>query len=88
VGAGFSLIPHHLGKGDAYTSSIQIWGCSTRFSQRWRTGAAIPNAKGGLNSKLRAVCDENGRPLVMLLSDGKMSDYKGAVLVLSGMPKR
>ena len=19
-----------------------VWGCSTRFSQRWRTGAAIP----------------------------------------------
>ena len=20
-----------------------VWGCSTRFSQRWRTGAAIPS---------------------------------------------
>src|SRR5580658_1460553 len=92
------------------------WGCSTRFSQRWRTGAAIPSGscrrhaskgashrrepfkkgpvprrigrtKGGLNSKLHAVCDGNGRPLVMLLSEGQMSDYKGAALMLSAMPK-
>ncbi len=30
----------------------------------------------GLNSKLHAVCDSKGRPLVMLLSDGHMSDFK------------
>jgi transposase len=40
-----------------------------------------------LNSKLHAVCDGNGRPLVMLLSEGQMSDYKGAALMLSAMPK-
>ncbi len=34
--------------------------------------------QGGLNSKLHAVCDGNGRSLVMLLSEGQMSDYKGA----------
>ena len=44
-------------------------------------------AEGGLNSKLHAVCDSNGRPLVMLLSEGQMSDYKGAALMLSAMPK-
>ena len=40
-----------------------------------------------MNSKLHAVCDGNGRPLVMLLSEGQMSDYKGAALMLSAMPK-
>ena len=33
-----------------------------------------------MNSKLHAVCDGEGRPLVMLLSEGRMSDYKGAAL--------
>src|SRR6202021_1798468 len=47
----------------------------------------IGRTKGGLNSKLHAVCDGNGRPLVMLLSEGQMSDYKGAALMLSAMPK-
>jgi transposase len=40
-----------------------------------------------LNSKLHALCDGNGRPLVMLLSEGQMSDYKGAALMLPAMPK-
>ena len=39
-----------------------------------------------MNSKLHAVCDGKGRPLVMLLSEGQMSDYKGAALMLDAMP--
>jgi hypothetical protein len=42
--------------------------------------------KGGLNSKLHAICDGAGRPLVMLLSEGRISDFKGAALVLSALP--
>jgi putative transposase len=33
------------------------------------------------------VCDGNGRPLILLLSEGQMSDYKGAVLILDALPK-
>ena len=47
----------------------------------------IGRTKGGLNSKLHAVCDGKGRPLVMLLSEGQMSDYKGAALMLPHLPK-
>jgi putative transposase len=39
-----------------------------------------------LNSKLHAVCDGHGRPLVLLLSEGQMSDHKGARLVLEALP--
>jgi len=42
--------------------------------------------KGGLNSKLHAVCDGQGRPLVMLLSEGQMSDYRGAAMLLDALP--
>ena len=31
----------------------------------------IGRTKGGLNSKLHAVCDGKGRPIVMLLSEGQ-----------------
>ena len=47
----------------------------------------IGRTKGGLNSKLHAVCDSRGRPLAMLLSEGQMSDYKGAALMLPALPK-
>ena len=40
-----------------------------------------------MNSKLHAVCDGAGRPLVMLLSEGQMSDYKGAALMLDALPQ-
>jgi len=39
-----------------------------------------------LNSKLHAVCDGLGRPLILLLSEGQMSDYKGAALMLKALP--
>ncbi|MBC7491200.1 MAG: IS5 family transposase [Novosphingobium sp.] len=47
----------------------------------------IGRTKGGLNSKLHAVCDGQGRPLVMLLTEGQTSDYKGAALMLETLPK-
>jgi transposase len=40
-----------------------------------------------LNSKLHAVCDGRGRPLVMTLTEGQMSDYRGAALMLPALPK-
>ncbi len=40
-----------------------------------------------MNSKLHAVCDGEGRPLVMLLSEGQMSDFKGAALMLPALPR-
>tara|TARA_R110002096_G_C14235379_1_gene692303 strand:- start:15 stop:410 length:396 start_codon:yes stop_codon:yes gene_type:complete len=40
-----------------------------------------------LNSKLHAVCDGQGRPIVLLLSEGQMSDYKGAALMIDALPK-
>jgi putative transposase len=39
-----------------------------------------------LNSKLHAVCDGAGRPLVMLLTEGQMSDHKGAALMFDRLP--
>lgn len=40
-----------------------------------------------MNSKLHVVCDGAGKPLVMLLTEGQMSDHKGARLMLKALPK-
>jgi transposase len=40
-----------------------------------------------VNSKLHAVCDGAGRPIMMLLTEGQMSDHKGAFLLLSAFPQ-
>jgi len=35
---------------------------------------------------LHAVCDGQGRPLILLLSEGQMSDFKGAALMIDDLP--
>lgn len=42
---------------------------------------------GGQDSKLHVVCNDEGRPILPLLSPGQTSDYKGAALLLSAFPK-
>ena len=40
-----------------------------------------------MNSKLHTVCDGEGRPIILLLTEGQMSDYKGAALMVDSFPK-
>ena len=40
-----------------------------------------------MNSKLHAVCDGLGRPVVMMLSEGQMNDQKGAGILAHMLPK-
>ena len=42
--------------------------------------------KGGRNTKLHAVCDAKGRPLVLLLTPGNVHDCKVAQLCIEAMP--
>lgn len=60
---------------------------------------AIGRTKGGLNrclagdclqsprrGKLHAVCDGEGRPVRLLLTEGQQSDHKGAATLLPDLP--
>jgi hypothetical protein len=47
----------------------------------------IGRTKGGLNSKLHAVCDGAGRPVIFLLTEGPMSDHKGAAPIYPMLPE-
>lgn len=38
-----------------------------------------------MNSQLHAICDGQGRPLIMLLTEGQTSGYKGASLMLDAL---
>jgi transposase len=44
------------------------------------------HTKGGLNSKLHAVCDGRDRPILLRLTEGQMSDHRGAGLILNALP--
>ena len=55
-------------------------------SKRGALPRRIGRTKGGLNSKLHAVCDGQGRPVRLLLTEGQLSDHKGAAALLSDLP--
>src|SRR5580698_1916255 len=47
----------------------------------------LGRTKGGLNSKLHTVCDEAGKPILLHLTAGQVSDHKGARELLPRLPK-
>ncbi|WP_156418157.1 IS5 family transposase [Aureimonas sp. AU4] len=50
-------------------------------------GRLIGRTKGGMNTKLHAVADANGRPLSFFMTAGPVSDYTGAAALLDELPK-
>ncbi|MGO4404383.1 hypothetical protein AB4Z10_08940 [Bosea sp. RAF48] len=47
--------------------------------------AAFRANRGWLNSKFQTVCDDEGRPIAMPLSAGKVDDHKGASFVIAAL---
>lgn len=47
----------------------------------------IGRAKGGMNTKLHALGDSQGRPLNLLVTAGQVSDYIGARALHGNLPK-
>jgi putative transposase len=39
-----------------------------------------------MDSKLHAVCDCDGKPVILLLTEGQVSDYRGAATVMQALP--
>ncbi|PTD16784.1 IS5 family transposase [Sphingomonas fennica] len=50
-------------------------------------GRLIGRTKGGMNTKLHAVTDTNGRPISFFMTAGQVSDYIGAAALLDELPK-
>ncbi|MFC0570059.1 IS5 family transposase, partial [Gluconobacter japonicus] len=49
-------------------------------------GRLIGRTKGGMNTKLHAITDQNGRPLSFFMTAGQVSDYTGASALLDSLP--
>ncbi|NKQ69748.1 hypothetical protein C3Y89_05000 [Rhizobium sp. UPM1132] len=64
--------PTHL-KAHRTAASCKKMGCSPTYRTHQR--------------RAPCVCDDQGRPLILLLSEGQMSDYKGAARMLHALPK-
>ena len=49
-------------------------------------GRLIGRTKGGMNTKLHAICDSQVRPISLFVTAGQVSDYIGARALLSSIP--
>jgi transposase len=50
-------------------------------------GRLIGRTKGGMNTKLHAVTDTQGRPIRLHVTAGQISDYTGAAALIETLPK-
>nr|WP_252865517.1 IS5 family transposase [Brevundimonas diminuta] len=50
-------------------------------------GRLIGRTKGGMNTKLHAITDANGRPISLFVTAGQVSDYTGAAALLDSLPR-
>ncbi|WP_135501424.1 IS5 family transposase [Roseovarius aestuariivivens] len=50
-------------------------------------GRLVGRTKGGMNTKLHALCGSQGRPLSLFVTAGQVSNYIGARALLSSQPK-
>lgn len=46
----------------------------------------VRRIKGGMNSKRHTVCDDVGRPIIIMLSTGQVSNHRGMTMVLDDLP--
>jgi len=46
-------------------------------------GRLIGRTRGGMNTKLHAICDSRGHPFSLFVTAGQVSDYIGARALLS-----
>ena len=56
-------------------------------AKKWGCGRLIGRTKGGMNTKLHAVCDSQGRPIDLFVAAGQVRDDIGVRALLSGLPK-
>jgi len=56
-------------------------------SKRGRRAAFDRSHQRGLTSKLHVVCDRQGRPVRLHLSEGQCSDFTGADVLLRDLPE-
>ena len=50
-------------------------------------GRLIGRTKGGVSTKLHAICDSQGRPIDLFVTAGQVSDYIGARALVNSLPK-
>ena len=79
-----STVPTCLGHGHWFDGGPDLILSKTGLIEEALT--AMMRTPRRLNSKLHAACDGQGRPVVMLLTEGQAKDHRGTALMLHRLP--
>jgi transposase len=66
--------------------TARLQACGRKRGPDDQRGRLIGRTKGGMNTKLHAVTDGEGRPIRFFMTAGQVSDYTGAVALLGSLP--
>jgi transposase len=72
---------------DAGTEHLMIDTTHIKAHRTAATLRCIGRSRGGLTTKLHAVCDGRGRPVLLCLTKDRPSEYKGAAMMLDAPPR-
>ena len=61
--------------------------CGRKAGGNDQTGRLIGQIKGGMNTKLHAITDADGRPIRFFMTAGEVSDDTGPAALLDSLPK-
>jgi len=78
----FARMMDGLSAGKAEPQTIMI---DATYLKADRTASSLGQKKGGMNTKLHAVTDQNGRPLSFFMTAGQISDYTRAAALLGSL---
>ncbi|MBP0492893.1 IS5 family transposase [Roseomonas indoligenes] len=68
------------------STHLKVHRTAASLLERGLFPRCLGRTKGGLNSKFHAACDDEGRPVVLLLTEGQMSDHRGAAIMFPRLP--
>ena len=74
------------GRGDDRRHPSEGAPDGRQSAQKGALSRCLGRSRGGLTSKLHAVCDAAGKPVRLLLTAGQVSDYRGAAALVASLP--
>lgn len=68
------------------STAVASRSTAVQVARKGRLAHGIGRTKGGRNTKLHAICDDKGRPHILLLTPGNVNDCRVAQRCLEAMP--
>jgi hypothetical protein len=66
---------------------LKVYRTASSLKKEGDEPRLIGRTKGGMNTKLHTLCDKQGRPIRLHITEGQRSNYKGADVLPKDLPR-